>query len=91
MILFYACIEQSSFRSNATNSKLHVNFITFMLEDEHRLSLGMLMHVKYMHELYSLLTHIPTYLHLIYSLRSEKMSDKIFYKNNLTFCFLLNL
>ena len=36
-----------------------------MLEDEHRLSLGMLMHVKCIHELCSLLSYIPTYLHVI--------------------------
>ena len=35
--------------------------------DEHGLSLGMLMHVKCMHELCSLLPHIPTYLHHISS------------------------
>jgi hypothetical protein len=34
-------------------------FITFMLKDEHRLILGILMHVKCIHELYSLLDHIP--------------------------------
>ena len=50
-----------------TNSKVHVSFITFMLEDEHRLSLGMLMHVKCINELYSFLSHIPTYLHRINS------------------------
>jgi hypothetical protein len=33
------------------NPKVHVCFITFMLKDEHRLSLGMLMHVKFIHEL----------------------------------------
>jgi hypothetical protein len=38
------------------------NFITFMLEDEHRLSLGMLMHVKCIHEIFSLLGHISSYL-----------------------------
>ena len=32
-------------------SKVHVSFITFILEDEYRLSLGMLMHVKCIHEL----------------------------------------
>ena len=40
-------------------------FITFILEDEHGLSLGMLMHVKCIHELCSLLPHIPLYLHHI--------------------------
>ena len=34
--------------------------------DEHGLSLGMLMHVKCIHELCSLLSHIPTYMDLIY-------------------------
>jgi hypothetical protein len=37
------------------------SFITFLLEDEHVLSLGMLMHAKFMHELCSLLMYIPTY------------------------------
>ena len=38
--------------------KVHVSFITFILEDEYRLSLGMLMHVKCIHELCTLFTHI---------------------------------
>jgi hypothetical protein len=33
-----------------------------MLEDKHRLTLGMLMHVKCIHDLYSLLSHILSYL-----------------------------
>jgi hypothetical protein len=33
-----------------------------MLEDEHRLSLGMLMHVKRIHDLCSLFGHIVSYL-----------------------------
>jgi hypothetical protein len=37
-------------------------FITFMLGDEHRLSLGMLMHVKYIHDHCILLGHILSYL-----------------------------
>ena len=37
-----------------------------MLEDEHSLSLGMLMHVKCIHELCTLLSWLPTYLHHIY-------------------------
>ena len=41
------------------NCKVHVSFITFILEDEYRLSLGMLMHVKCIHELCTLFTHIP--------------------------------
>ena len=45
--------------------KFMFSFITFMLEDEHRLSLGMLMHVKCIHELCHLLLHIPTYLHVL--------------------------
>ena len=36
-----------------------------LCSDEHRLSLGMLMHVKCIHELCSLLSHIPMYLHHI--------------------------
>ena len=52
--------------SVVTKSKVHVSFVTFMLEDEHRLSLGMLMHVKCIHELCTLLAWLPTYLHLIY-------------------------
>jgi hypothetical protein len=39
------------------------SFITFILEDEHVLSLGMLMHVKCIHKLCSLLSYIATYLH----------------------------
>jgi hypothetical protein len=42
-----------------------MSFITFMLEDGQRLSLGMLMHVKCIHELCSLLDHIPIYLIVI--------------------------
>ena len=42
------------------------SFITFILEDEYWLSLGMLMHVKCIHELYILLLDIPTYLHHIW-------------------------
>jgi hypothetical protein len=34
------------------NLKVQVCFITFMLEDDQRLSLGMLVHVKCMHELW---------------------------------------
>jgi hypothetical protein len=42
-------------------------FITFMLEDEHsRLSLRMLMHVKCIHDLCSLLSHILSYLIVFY-------------------------
>jgi hypothetical protein len=37
-------------------------FITFMLVDEQRLCLGMLMHVKCIHDLFSLLSHILSYL-----------------------------
>jgi hypothetical protein len=42
------------------------SFITFILEDEHGLSLGMLMHGKCIHEFCSLFSYIATYLHLIY-------------------------
>jgi hypothetical protein len=41
------------------------SFITIILEDEHGLSLGILIHVKCMHELCSLLPHILTHLHVI--------------------------
>jgi hypothetical protein len=41
------------------------SFITFILEDEHWLSLGILRHAKFMHELCSLLLHIPTYLNVM--------------------------
>jgi hypothetical protein len=34
------------FRSNEIKSKVHVSSINFMLEDEHRLSLGILMHIN---------------------------------------------
>jgi hypothetical protein len=40
-------------------------FITFILEDDHRSNLGMLMDVKCIHELCSLLPYIPTYLHIL--------------------------
>ena len=40
-------------------------FITFILEDEHRLSLGMLMHVKCIHELCIILLIFQSYLHHI--------------------------
>jgi hypothetical protein len=42
-----------------------MSFMTFMLEDKHRLSLWMQMHVKCIHKLCNLLVHILTYLHLI--------------------------
>ena len=45
--------------------KVHVSFITFILEDEHGLSLGMLMHVKCIHELCIILFIFPSYLHHI--------------------------
>jgi hypothetical protein len=43
------------------NYKAHV-FITFILEDKHRLSLEMLMHIKYICDLCSLLDYILIYL-----------------------------
>jgi hypothetical protein len=46
-------------------SKLLFYFITFILEDDHGLSLGMLMHAKYVYDLCSLLMHIPTYYNII--------------------------
>ena len=45
--------------------KVHVSFITFILEDEHGLSLGMLMHVKCIHELCIILLIFQSYLHHI--------------------------
>jgi hypothetical protein len=39
--------------------------VTSLLEDEHGLSLGMLVHAKYMHEFCSLLMHILTYYNVI--------------------------
>ena len=47
------------------NCKVHVSFITFILEDEYRLSLGMLMHVKCIHELCIILLIFQSYLHHI--------------------------
>ena len=41
------------------------SFITFILEDEYRLSLGMLMHVKCIHELCIVLLIFHPYLHHI--------------------------
>jgi hypothetical protein len=53
------CITTFYFhRSNKLQSS---SFITFIFEDEHGLSLGMLMHAKFMHEICSLLMHIPKY------------------------------
>jgi hypothetical protein len=46
-------------------SKVDVLFITFMLVDKHRLSLGMLIHVKGIHDLCSLLGHNSLYLIVI--------------------------
>ena len=45
--------------------KVHVNFITFILEDEYRLSLGMLMHIKCIHELCIIILIFQSYLHHI--------------------------
>jgi hypothetical protein len=39
-----------------------MSFTTFMLEDEQKLCLGMLMHVKFIYDLCSLLVHIIIYL-----------------------------
>jgi hypothetical protein len=41
------------------------SFITFILEDEHGLSLGILMHVKCIHKRFSLLSLTVTYLHVM--------------------------
>ena len=46
-------------------SKVHVSFTTFILEDEYRLSLGMLMHVKCIHALCIVLLIFQSYLHHI--------------------------
>ena len=45
--------------------KVHISFITFILEDEYRLSLGMLMHVKCIHELCTISLIFQSYLHHI--------------------------
>jgi hypothetical protein len=45
--------------------KAHVSFITFILEDEYRLSMGMLMHVKCINDLCTLPLDILSYLHHI--------------------------
>ena len=45
--------------------KVHVSFITFILEDKYRLSLGMLMHVKCIHELCIIILIFQSYLHHI--------------------------
>ena len=45
--------------------KVHVSFITFILEDEYRLSLGMLMHVKCIHELCIIILIFQSYLYHI--------------------------
>ena len=45
--------------------KVHVSFITSILEDEHELSLGMLMHVKCIHELCIIILIFQSYLHHI--------------------------
>ena len=46
-------------------NKVHVSFITFILEDEYRLSLGTLMHVKCIHELCIIILIFQSYLHHI--------------------------
>ena len=48
------------------NCKVHVSFITFILEDEHGLRLGTLMHVKCIHELCTYLLIFQSYLHHIW-------------------------
>ena len=45
--------------------KVHVSFITYILEDEYRLSLGMLMHVKCIHEFCIIILIFQSYLHHI--------------------------
>ena len=45
--------------------KAHVSFITFILEDEYWLSLGILMHVKCIHELCTISLIFQSYLHHI--------------------------
>ena len=45
--------------------KVHVSFITFILKDEYRLSLGMLMHIKCTHELCIIILIFQSYLHHI--------------------------
>ena len=45
--------------------KAHVSFITFILKDEYWLSLGMLMHVKCIHELCTISLIFQSYLHHI--------------------------
>ena len=45
--------------------KVHVSFITFILEDEHELSLGMLMHLKCIHEFSTIIIIFHSYLHHI--------------------------
>ena len=47
------------------NCKVHVSFITFIHEDEYWLSLGMLMHVKCIHELCTISLIFQSYLHHI--------------------------
>jgi hypothetical protein len=56
-----SCIEDLEVIGELINYKAHV-FFTIMLKDKHRLSLGMVIHVKYIHDHCSLLSHILSYL-----------------------------
>jgi hypothetical protein len=58
-----------------------------MLEDEHRLSLGMLMHVKCIHDLCILLDHILSYLIVLYGLRHVSIDSWDFLNDPLSFGF----
>jgi hypothetical protein len=64
-----------------------MSLITFMLEDEHKLSLGMLMHVKCIHDLCSLLGHILIYLIIIKELDMFFTESGGFLNNSLSFGF----
>ena len=69
------------------NCKVHVSYITFILEDEYRLSLGMLMHVKCIHELCTISLIFQSYLHHI---RVISLLYNDFWEYYIYFLFLWN-
>jgi hypothetical protein len=85
------CITTCYFHRNNKLQSSCLGFITFILEDEHGLSLGMLMYLKFMHELYSLLLHIPTYLHVMRCYNHGLHWFRAFSKQSPLFWFELSL
>jgi hypothetical protein len=60
-----------------------MSFITLLLKEEKRLSLGMLMHVKCNHDLSSLIGHILSYLIVYQDMHMLSIDSKDFLKNPL--------